>query len=58
MRRFRDSIDDPASGVDLVAMDDFLFAEPQTVPESGGIVLMVLGLGSVLFFSRRSLAIS
>lgn len=52
------SPDDPASGVDLVAMDDFLFAEPQTVPESGGIVLMVLGLGSVLFFSRRSLAIS
>jgi hypothetical protein len=50
--------DDPAKGVDIVAMDDFIYAEPKTVPESGGIVLMVLGLGSLLFFHRPSLAVS
>ena len=43
---------------DLVAMDDFIYGEPQGVPESGGIVLMVLGLGSLLFFYRPSLAVS
>jgi hypothetical protein len=47
-----------AGGVDLVAMDDFIYSEPRAVPESGGIVLMVLGLGSVLFFYRPSLAVS
>ncbi len=43
---------------DLVAMDDFIYAEPKVLPESGGIVLMVLGLGCVLLFYRRSLAVS
>ncbi len=43
---------------DLVAMDDFIYAEPQGVPESGGIVLLVLGFGSALFFHRRCLAVS
>ena len=44
---------------DLVAMDDFLYGEPKSVPESGsGVVLMGLGLGFVLFFYRRSLAVS
>jgi hypothetical protein len=43
---------------DLVAMDDFIYAEPKRVPESGGIGLMGLGLGFVLFFYRRSLAVS
>jgi hypothetical protein len=47
-----------ASGVDMVAMDDFIYAEPKTVPETGGIGLIGLGLGSVLFFYRRSLAVS
>ena len=40
-------------------MDDFIYAEPKSVPESGsGIALMGLGLGFVLFFYRRSLAVS
>jgi hypothetical protein len=47
-----------ASGVDIVAMDDFIYAEPKTVPETGGIGLIGLGLGSVLFFYRRSPAVS
>ena len=29
---------------DLVAMDDFIFAEPTAVPESGTLALMGLGL--------------
>ena len=41
------SAEDPAKGVDLVAMDDFIYAEPRSVPESGvGIGLM--GLGALL----------
>ena len=43
---------------DLVAMDDFIYAEPKVLPESGGIVLMVLGLGCILLFYRRSLVVS
>jgi len=43
---------------DVVAMDDFIYPEPKRVPESGGIGLMGLGLGAVLFFYRRSLAVS
>ena len=46
------------SGVDTVAMDDFLYGEPRSVPESGvGIGLMGLVLSFVLFCHRRSLAV-
>ena len=52
------SADNPAKGVDLVAMDDFIYAEPRSVPESGvGIGLMGLVLCFVLFCHRRSLAV-
>jgi hypothetical protein len=44
--------------VDLVAMDDFIYAEPKTVPESGGIGLMGLGLGLILLCYRRFLAVA
>jgi hypothetical protein len=45
-------------GVDLVAMDDFIYAEPKRVPDSGsGVALMGLGL-SFIFFCRRTLAVS
>jgi hypothetical protein len=48
-----------AGEVDIVAMDDFLFSEPQGVPESGaGIGLIGLGLGFLLLCYRRSLAVS
>jgi hypothetical protein len=50
--------EDTARGIDLVAMDDFIYAEPQSVPESGGgIGLMGLVLCFVLFCHRRSLAV-
>jgi hypothetical protein len=51
-------VDDPEKGVDLVAMDDFIYGEPQGVPESGGIGLIVLGLGFVLLCHRRFFAVA
>jgi hypothetical protein len=44
--------------VDLVAMDDFIYAEPQRAPESGGIALMGLGLGFILLCYHRFLAVA
>jgi hypothetical protein len=35
--------DNPGGGVDVVAMDDFLYGEPQDVPEPGTIALLALG---------------
>jgi hypothetical protein len=50
--------EDPAKGIDLVAMDDFIYAEPRSVPDSGvGIGLMGLVMCFVLFCHRRSLAV-
>lgn len=36
--------DDPGQGIDVVAMDDFIFAEPQVVPEPTALLLEGLGL--------------
>jgi hypothetical protein len=44
--------------VDLVAMDDFIYAEPKSVPDSGGIGLLGLGLGFVLLCYRRFVPVS
>jgi hypothetical protein len=50
--------EDPAKGIDLVAMDDFIYAEPRSVPDSGvGIGLMGLVMCFVLFCHRHSLAV-
>lgn len=35
-------VDDPANGVDLVVTDDFLFAEPENVPEPSSVVGLLL----------------
>jgi PEP-CTERM motif len=35
--------DNPAGGVDVVAMDDFLYSEPQAVPEPSTLALLAFG---------------
>jgi hypothetical protein len=40
--------DNPAGGVDVVALDDFLFAEPRAVPAPAGLTLLGLGLVSLV----------
>jgi hypothetical protein len=42
--------DDPANGVDVVAMDDFIYAEPQLLSVSavGGVALFALGAAWLL----------
>jgi hypothetical protein len=40
--------DAPASGVDMVVLDDFIFAEPAAVPESGSALLnLCLGIAGI-----------
>ncbi len=41
--------DNPAQGVDIVAMDDFFYSEPVAVPEPASIVLLGVGLGLGVF---------
>ena len=49
--------DNPAAGVDLVVMDDFLFGEPQAIPEPASWALVGAGLlGLVAMRRRRRLA--
>jgi len=50
--------DDPANGVDVVAMDDFIYAEPQVVaiPETSILALLSIGLAGLGFARRRKLS--
>jgi hypothetical protein len=45
--------DDPAQGVDMVVMDDFIYAEPQAVPEPASLTLMGSGLVGLLVYAWR-----
>ena len=42
------------SGVDVVAMDDFLYSEPVAVPAPGGLALFGLGVGLLLLNATRA----
>jgi PEP-CTERM motif-containing protein len=41
------------AGIDVVAMDDFLYAEPQAVPEPATLSLLLLGAGGLAAVRRR-----
>ncbi len=41
----------PGQAVDMVVLDDFVYAEPQAVPEPG--TLVVAGIGAVVLMGRR-----
>jgi hypothetical protein len=45
--------DNPAGGFDVVAMDDFLFAEPRKLPEPGTLLLMGAGLAGIAAWGRK-----
>jgi len=45
--------DNPAEGVDVVALDDFLYPEPRAVPAPAGLALLGLGLVGVVTQSGR-----
>jgi hypothetical protein len=40
-------------GIDVVAMDDFIFGEPQKVPEPGTLLLMGAGLAGIAAWGRK-----
>ena len=40
--------DNPAEGVDVVALDDFLYAEPRAIPAPAGLTLLGLGFVGVI----------
>jgi hypothetical protein len=45
--------DNPGGGVDVAAMDDFLYAEPQRVPEPTPLALLLFGLTLILLVTSR-----
>jgi hypothetical protein len=45
--------DNPGANVDVVAMDDFIFAEPRLIPEPGTFGLLAIALVALLVLRER-----
>jgi hypothetical protein len=46
--------DNPGGGTDVAVMDDFLYAEPQQVPEPAPLALLLFGLTLISLVTSRS----
>ncbi len=46
--------DNPGGGIDVAVMDDFLYAEPQKVPEPAPLALLLFGLTLITMVTSRS----
>ena len=46
--------DNPGGGIDVAVMDDFLYAEPQRVPEPAALALLLFGLALIPLVTSRS----
>jgi hypothetical protein len=46
--------DNPGGGIDVAVMDDFLYAEPQRVPEPAPLALLLFGLTLIPLVTSRS----
>ena len=46
--------DNPGGGIDVAVMDDFLYAEPQQVPEPAALALLLFGLTLITLVTSRS----
>jgi hypothetical protein len=48
--------DNPAGGIDVVALDDFLNAEPRAIPAPASVILLGLGVIALAWARKRGKA--